>query len=550
MKQTTTLLFALLSISLFSQKPFRLCPDNEKLSSYIFFPAPNGKTIFMAERVSVGNELFITDGTVSGTKLLKDINQTPFSAGITESSYPGAFFEYNGKVYFSADTNTSTRGAVWVTDGTSNGTNLFKAFTNDGGHSMFYPRKIYNGKLIFTVYSSIGIEPWVTDGTLAGTHVIKDIYNNCNYPSKPDEFTEFNGKLFFSANDGIHYEGLWYTDGTEVGTQLFPFYNDGGSTFNLPTDLKAYNGKLYFMADASPLASNPYTKRRWVTDGTPSGTKLLNIPFLEDKEFNKFMELNGKLYFVGVGLYVTDGTASGSQTVKTINPFPKPNIYYPGKKNTIVYKGKMYFQADDSIHGPELWVSDGTDTGTHLFADINKNHGAGSNPHYFTISHERLFFTANDGVNDYQLYVTDGENDSITMLVPDNWSKTKPLQFLEQTFLGLFDCNGSLFYAADYDSMGVAPYIVTKYPTSISAVKDAISFHLFPNPSNQYIEVRANSPIQTITLVDISGNVVYKSDIPYLTKANINIESFANGLYFVILTNEQGEGRQKLVIQH
>ena len=36
-----------------------------------------------------------------------------------------------------------------------------------------------------------------------------------------------------------------------------------------------------------------------------------------------------------------------------------------------VFKGSLYFQADDSTKGKELWVSDGTKTGTKQVKDIN-----------------------------------------------------------------------------------------------------------------------------------------------------------------------------------
>ena len=44
-----------------------------------------------------------------------------------------------------------------------------------------------------------------------------------------------------------------------------------------------------------------------------------------------------------------------------------------------VFKDTLYFTADDGVKGSELWKSDGTDTGTMLFKDINPGPAAGCN---------------------------------------------------------------------------------------------------------------------------------------------------------------------------
>jgi len=55
--------------------------------------------------------------------------------------------------------------------------------------------------------------------------------------------------------------------------------------------------------------------------------------------------------------------------------------------------GKMYFSADDGVHGEELWVSDGTDVGTFRLTDINSD-GKNSSPRDITAMDGSIYFSA------------------------------------------------------------------------------------------------------------------------------------------------------------
>ena len=62
-----------------------------------------------------GLELWRTDGTVTGTYLVRDINEGQ------ANSHPADFIAAHGYIYFTVETNNST-GELWRTDGTSEGT--------------------------------------------------------------------------------------------------------------------------------------------------------------------------------------------------------------------------------------------------------------------------------------------------------------------------------------------------------------------------------------------------------------------------------------------
>ncbi len=84
---------------------------------------------------------------------------------------------------------------------------------------------------------------------------------------------------------------------------------------------------------------------------------------------------------------------------------PGANGSGPGQLTT--YAGRVYFSADGGGgHGEELWVTDGTEAGTELFADLKEPGESG--PGEFTPFDGKLYFTAAAGIVGSELWSTDG----------------------------------------------------------------------------------------------------------------------------------------------
>jgi ELWxxDGT repeat protein len=74
--------------------------------------------------------------------------------------------------------------------------------------------------------------------------------------------------------------------------------------------------------------------------------------------------------------------------VKDINLGAPGSIFYDVRTAA----GRAYFQADDGLHGAELWTSDGTAEGTVLVADLIPGPDP-SGPHSFVSMGSRLYFS-------------------------------------------------------------------------------------------------------------------------------------------------------------
>jgi ELWxxDGT repeat protein len=81
------------------------------------FTAIAGGVIFVAETPALGDELWFSDGTAAGTRLVRDIRPGAIGSGIQQIAVLG------GIAYFAAD-DGSYGMELWRSDGTQAGTRL------------------------------------------------------------------------------------------------------------------------------------------------------------------------------------------------------------------------------------------------------------------------------------------------------------------------------------------------------------------------------------------------------------------------------------------
>jgi ELWxxDGT repeat protein len=392
-----------------------------------------GRLLFGANHPRFGEELWRSNGTRPGTKLVKDINPGPLvikkmEKTETGSSAPDSVMRTKKWIYFQA-TTVKYGDELWKSDGTKWGTRIVKDIVPGPGVSD--PEDIVSTAPRTTFFRAWdkkhGEELWKTDGTEKGTKLIKDInpdlppgarcdQGECGIPkgwSHPDTVTVMGKQVFFAADDGKHGVELWKSDGTEKGTTLVKDINPAapapintackdrkscvGSSWvdDITVVGKTAAGRrIYFTAN-----DGKHGLELWKSDGTNKGTKLVkNInptSAREASDIGNLVALRKRLYFTandgkhGLELWKSDGTRSGTKLVKDINTGPDDS----DPDSLTAFKGRLLFSADDGVHGYEMWRSNGTKANTALLINLEPGAG-GSEPGELTISGPLLYFAA------------------------------------------------------------------------------------------------------------------------------------------------------------
>jgi ELWxxDGT repeat protein len=171
--------------------------------------ALNGRLYFSAGRARsglegdpAGEELWVSDGTMRGTRRLKDIHRGP------GDSRPGSLKVLGRRLYFAADDGVHGR-ELWASDGTTGGTQLFKELEpGAAGSSPTELTPILDTLFFSAETSERGREAWVSNGRPIGTLPLTELVLGPT-GSSPSGFIRSGWDVFFTADDGVHGRELW-----------------------------------------------------------------------------------------------------------------------------------------------------------------------------------------------------------------------------------------------------------------------------------------------------------------------------------------------------
>lgn len=363
----------------------------------------NGVLYFSAIDGIHGYELWRSDGTESGTFMVKDIRNGNQSS-MRNFNDKQEFTVINDILYFNADDGINGF-ELWRSDGTESGTFMIKDINNSSNFNYgSYAREfvLLNNTIYFIANDITGTGLWTTDGTESGTNKIINL-NDMRV------LKAVNNKLIIVAEtSGTTYgpHDIWVSDGTASGTNHLQSFGDNiDSLIQFTTIL---NNELYF------VAKSPDSTRKAVykTNGTASGTTILfdgaNHPIMPELDIDHIMTCSNYVYFTVQDSFNTEKElwrTNGTVTEQIAGSDTTDFLYI---RNLTCYKNNLLYLAESFPH--KIWLTN-DNRNDALQLDINILNGPNFDNYNLIqdmgTSDNNLFFTARNDVSGNELYVTD-----------------------------------------------------------------------------------------------------------------------------------------------
>jgi ELWxxDGT repeat protein len=464
-------------------------PGNIGSSPTSFVTLPNGNVVFTAIDNANGYELWITDGTEAGTSLLADIYNG------TTSSDPTELTMHNGSVFFRAR-DAANGVELWVSDGTTSGTSLVK---NINPNLDGVPRSITSALnlLFFQATENGDVEPWISNGTTAGTVRLKDIATGAAI-SVPANFTLFNGEVYFSALDANGNVGLWKTNGTEAGTILVTNIGPNLGGGNRPSNFTVFDGNLYFFADDGSSG-----RQLWKSNGTSSGTA--SVTDLDNVGYGPLVAYQNVLFFPAMGIN------RNKEELWT---------YRPATDHLAIY-----VDISGGASGPQL-----------------------TNPDQLTVFDDKLFFSAEvDGSGDRQLFVSDGVNFLVIERVAPGVSPETNNIPLGTRFIPY---GNHLYLSANFNSAGMELWRIEG--TNNVSVEDhetnGLTVKVYPQPAVNTVTINLEEEgnVTQYQVLSLNGKVV-SSGAVNSSVTQVDVSNLATGNYILKLQSEEKAEYQRII---
>lgn len=315
------------------------------------FTVDGNVAYFIAGTPETGVEVWGTDGSIKGTKLIADVVPGP------GSSFPRGLQAKSGTLYFEA-LDAEEKMKHWTSDGTSANTHMIQGLSvSTSFTSVTNNRTIVDGELFVVTLAPLGQQPilgvWRSDGTPSGTMLVRDL-GSASATRRIEAVVENVVYFVINQGDGRGLQ-LWRTDGTFDGTQLLLTGVDSEPVTRIEYAGQSANGLVFL------LRNNGSRSEVWRTRGTSMTTERISIlpdgevAFLHDAPL---FAATGNVFFTAEAaggnevVWATNGTTHGTR----IMPWPTDSFtHLINGSDWARIDDKLMFAAVHPVQGDELF---------------------------------------------------------------------------------------------------------------------------------------------------------------------------------------------------
>lgn len=481
----------------------------------------NNKLVFSYFTPDFGSELWVTDGTSEGTQLLKDIITGPGSSNPSISK----LHVIDNVLYFRCQNTPHT---IWRTDGTPQGTyahvtnnQIFDpvGFIKTNGF-IFFVSKIGGNDTMFRLWRMTSF----TNSEVPITQTFDGkVLNNI----RPNSVAYLNQTtLIFGAHTNQTGWAIFGTTGptTDLIIDLYQGNNTTFNNYNQISNARSIDGKIYFTGFQESTGFEP-----WSTTGTASSTQLLKDIFISNtvnsgSTPDQWTKAGGTIYFTandGINqraLWKTDGTTSGTQLVNPQNPI---NNVLLGFNNLVEFNNQLYFSRTDG--GNHLFRTNGTEEGTVKITNTNIISSISSAN--TMIAGNKIFFSGFSSQFGNELFMVD-ENDVVTMVADIN----PGINGSDPGFVVEF--NGYIYFPARFGNTANTnrTYRIAVNTLGIDeSISRSVDIKISPNPTSDYFTIEPDADVS----VEVYSLLGQKQNIKLIENNQFDISHLSNGVYMV-----------------
>ena len=449
-----------------------LCDAGGRIVSHGLDNGDNGGTAANGQLESGEIDFSTTYCTTYTIELFIDIDTRTSTNGNGYGSSPREMIEHNGILYFTAYDATHGR-ELWQSDGTVTGTSLVADIRTGSDDS--YPQYLTMlGDVMYFIANdgTTGQEIWTYDTaapiSTTNPSLLADLHTGTSGADIYYGFTEFQGSLYFGANDGVNGRELWKANPT-TGLTMVKDIRPGSDSSSL-MGISVAGDSMYFRASDG---TNGY--EMWKSDGSTVGTYMVaNLnPGTGDSYPKCYTDFgDDRILFVandgthGNELWMYNSSLPASST----NPHMVIDIRAGSdSSNPCGYEADSLATRDGvavlfpytSNYGREIWITDGTSQGTYLHTDIRQgvNSGTGEStcddPEDLIFGN-KFYFSAYTQARGHELFAYDFAENTTTALPEANPGTNSGIynDCLMGDYLILTELDGQLYFRGQTSSSG------------------------------------------------------------------------------------------------